>query len=254
MKILTYDIERLHGVYTKLAWGPGEAFLSIDDEVEPPRTCCVAAKWLGNDTPLFAGEWTKTDKDDWLREVWQWMDEADIVITFNGMRFDQPIVYWDFAERDWDLPSPSLHIDLYQKLNKFKPASRKLAYVTQRLKIQEKQKTSSGLWLKVRNGDPAAQAEMQGYNIQDVIATEDLFLRTEKYLKLPNFSLMAETQGERACPARSCGRSLLIKGEDFKLDGFHYTQVGKYQRYQCLHCGKRSHDGKAIETVQLRPL
>lgn len=251
MKILTYDIERLHGLYR--SWGPGQQYLTIADELEPPRTCCVAAKWYEKKKILFSAEWQNKDHD-WLRDVWEWLDEADVVVTFNGKKFDEPILKWDFVERGWEFPSPVHHVDLYQLIRQLKPSSKKLAYITDRLEITRKMRTSGGLWERVRNGDRAAQAEMRKYNGIDVEATEDLYDYLQPYIKLPNMALLSgygQDDGMR-CP--QCRKALQVKGEDYVHDGYHAAGVSVFQRIKCLHCGRRSHNGKALFRASQRPI
>lgn len=251
LKILTLDIERLEGLYK--CWGPGKQYVSAASEVEAPRTCCVAGKWYGQKTSLFSAEW-QTGKEDWLRDVWTWMDQADVLMTFNGKLFDEPILKWDFEERGWEYPAPFHHIDLYQALRGVRPASKKLAYVTERLELTRKMRTSAGLWERVRNGDRRAQAEMRKYNIIDVEVTEELFDHRKQYIKLPNFALMQGVGQDDGMHCPQCVTFLATKGVDYVHDGYHATGISVFQRIRCLHCGRRSHNGKSVLRAGLRPL
>lgn len=73
---------------------------------------------------------------------------------------------------------------------------------------------------------------MRKYNIQDVLTLEQVYLRMRPFiLNHPNIGIF--TQDEvHVCPA--CGSVHLHKRGTYK------TNVGEYQRYRCMDCGKWS--------------
>jgi hypothetical protein len=83
------------------------------------------------------------------------------------------------------------------------------------------------LWVECMRGDDKAWKLMEKYNKKDVTLLEDVYNKLLPWIKdHPNRSLF--TDGE-VCS--NCGSEKLQKR------GHAYTQVYKYQRYQCLSCG-----------------
>ena len=77
-----------------------------------------------------------------IKEIHKLVDEADAIITYNGKRFDMPILNKEFLLLGFDLPSPYKDIDLLNTARQnFKFASNKLDYISQELGIGMKQKT-----------------------------------------------------------------------------------------------------------------
>ena len=73
-----------------------------------------------------------------------------------------------------------------------------------------------------------AWAEMRKYNPIDILATEELYERIlawDSGLNPNVFHKMHDT----VCV---CG------SHDFKMNGFRFTNTGKFQRYACNDCGK----------------
>jgi hypothetical protein len=69
---------------------------------------------------------------------------------------------------------------------------------------------------------------MEKYNKHDVLALEELYYKLAPWDKSINFDVYHDGL-EQKC---SCGST------DFKLNGYAYTSLGKYQRYVCKSCGR----------------
>ena len=85
---------------------------------------------------------------------------------------------------------------------------------------------------------------MRKYNPQDVVATEKLYLKLRPWIENhPNLPVMHDVS-ELSCPA--CGST------DLDRRGFAFTNVGKYPRFRCNHCGKWTRGRYTENTIDTR--
>jgi transposase-like protein len=74
---------------------------------------------------------------------------------------------------------------------------------------------------------------MERYNKMDILSLEELYHKLIPWDKSAvNYNLYTEDT-ENVC---KCG------SRDFKKNGFHYTETGKFQRWKCSSCGAESRD------------
>lgn len=153
--------------------------------------------------------------------------EADVVVTYNGKKFDVPWVQTGFVTHGMRPPTFQ-HIDLLNVVRRqFKFPSNKLEYVVKALGIGEKYPNEGfDLWKKCMEGDKDAWERMRKYNIHDTVLLESLYDRVLPYIaNHPNRSLVEGM----VCP--NCGSTHYTK------DGYRRTKAGMYQRYACSDCG-----------------
>ena len=230
MKILTLDIET--SPVLAHVWGLWQQNVGLNQIMEATEVLCWAAKWYGEDDIMFASTFWD-DKEEMLHRIWELLDEADVVVHYNGRRFDVPHLNREFLENDFLPPSPYKQIDLLQtSKSQFKFPSNKLDYVAQTLGIGAKIKHAGHqLWVDCMLGNKEAWAKMEEYNKEDVVLTEKLFEKYKPWIKgMPNAALYQEETGELTCPL--CG------GTDVHKRGFAYTALSMFQRYRCNDCGK----------------
>jgi hypothetical protein len=84
-KILVVDMERLVGLAR--VWDQKTNFVPATNFVRLPMTLCFAAKWYGSKTTEFHAAWDG-GFDAMVQRSWEMYDEANIVVTYNGRRFD----------------------------------------------------------------------------------------------------------------------------------------------------------------------
>lgn len=224
-KILTVDIETSPNVV--YAWGLWDQNIGITQIIEPSRVLCFAAKWYGSARVEFHGEDAEAHEAV-VRESWRLYDEADVVVTYNGPRFDNI-----HLAREWLLlglgpPSPWVDIDLLAVArHRFKFVSNKLGYVTSALGLPTKLDTGGqALWNEVMKGDPKAWAKFRRYNVQDVKITEQLLDILWPWVKGPH---LGQWTGSRSC-CYSCG------SPDLTLAGMVYGRTIAYPKMVC-RCG-----------------
>jgi hypothetical protein len=182
---------------------------------------------------------------DDVRRAHELMDEADILVHYNGDSFDIKHLNREFVEAGLAPPSPSRSVDLYKEVKKrFRFPSNKLDYVAQKLGVGGKvSHTGHKLWVDCLNQDPKAWALMRRYNIGDVRLTEKLYDRLRPWIHgHPHLGLF--TGEERSCD--KCGSTNL------KQEGRTTTAVTAYVRFQCEDCGgwSRMNHRKAAVTMR----
>jgi len=241
MKVLHLDIETAPN--QAYVWGLFKQNIAINQLVEPGFTLCFAAKWEHEDEVFFHGLFDH-DMQDMLQAMWDLLDEADVVVHYNGKKFDMPTLNREFIKNDMLPPSPYQQIDLYHVVRStFKFASNKLDFVSRELGIGAKvQHKGMDLWnecmaaLKYNWGEtvPAHLAEaweqMEEYNREDVVLLPKLYNKLQPWIKNhPNRALWVEPGDEMICP--NCGSTHL------KIKGYKRTVTMQYRQYQCQGCG-----------------
>lgn len=197
-----------------------------------------SAKWLG-DSPskvMYMDQRKAkdiTDDTPLLKAIWKLEDEADVIITQNGKKFDQKKLNARYVLNGMKPPSSFKHIDTCEIARRqFGFTSNKLEYLSDKLcEKYKKQKhyefAGFDLWKECLAGNPRAWAAMEKYNKYDVLALEELYTKLRPWDSSVNFNLYTDDESA-VC---SCG------GTNFCKNGFTYTPTGKYQRYACSSCG-----------------
>lgn len=238
-RVLTLDIENSpHLVRTYDLWG---ANITPDKIIEPARMLCWAAKWLHERRIMFRSEY-HDDVQTMLDDLWQLLDEADMVVTYNGKGHDLPIILKTFLENGYPPPSPWHDIDLYRAIKgRYKFASNRLGYVTQALGLPTKLETGvAQLWKRVLEDDDHAWSKFRAYNKRDTVVTELLFRVLAPHMKLPHAGLWSGDL--TSCPA--CGSRELTPA------GITTTKTSAYAKCVC-RCGAWC---KVLPSGQTRPI
>jgi hypothetical protein len=179
-----------------------------------------------------------------IASVHKLLDEADVVVHYNGQRFDVPKLNSEFIYHDIDPPSQYKQLDLLKTTRKqFGFASNKLDYVTQHLEIGAKVKhLGMDLWRDCMDGCPKAWATMRRYNIQDVKLLEKYYNRVLPWINNhPNWGVFLDSD-RPTC--RNCGSNKVIK------KGIERTNALSYQRYKCTNCGTPLRGRKRLEPAK----
>lgn len=181
MRVLLLDIELSPLIVT--VWSlANNNYISPDKIMGNSEVLCWAGKWLGEDKTYFSSKKT-TSKARMLKAMYRMLEQADVVVTFNGNAFDLKILNKEFALQGWGPPSPYKSVDMLLALRKkFRFTSNKLGYVTQMLGLGEKTPhTGYQLWLDCMNPRSAdyetSWATMERYNCltpDHKVLTEDL--------------------------------------------------------------------------------
>lgn len=232
-RILTLDIETAPlRVYQWSLWQDSTGVNQIVDEWQ---ILAVAAKWLDAKHPMY---WDiRDDESDKyvLKRVWHLLDAADIVVTQNGKAFDIKKLNARFVAEGFKPYSPIRQIDTKEIASKlFAFTSNKLEWLGQHIagvpKYSHKKFPGFELWAECLKGNKAAWNEMRKYNLQDVVATEKLYLKLRPWMEgHPNLATYSSTGTNPECP--KCGSASVQRR------GTTTTQTGSYPRYHCQACG-----------------
>jgi DNA polymerase elongation subunit (family B) len=230
-KILILDIETTPNI--AYVWRFFKENIGPSQVVKQSNILSFAAKWVGSDEIIYVDTHLWSEKF-LLQTVNKYLDEADIVVTHYGDRFDLPRIRARSLTYGLAPPSPYKTIDTCLVAKRiFSFESNKLEYIADKLgvgkKMTKRQFAGFELWKGVLSNDPEAWKEMQEYNKQDVLLTERVYLAMRPWMPThPNVAVFAENKGH-VCP--KCG------GKHLERRGFQATNVGKYQRFRCNDCG-----------------
>lgn len=231
-KILILDIETAPNL--AYVWGAWKQNVGQNQWVEKSHIMSMAYKWLNSDEICYL---ENRDEDDsqLVAEIYELLDEADIVVAHNGQKFDLPTIIGRGVVHGYTPPSPYFVVDtLLTARRELRLVSNSLANLCEQLGLKQKLSHAKfpgfKLWSECLKGNPEAWEEMRVYNIQDVEALEELYLRLRPYMKNhPNVS-RPDTEGVVACP--KCGSTRI------QYRGYYYTRAGLcYRRFVCLDCG-----------------
>lgn len=171
----------------------------------------------------------KTSKVKMLEKIHTLLEEADAVVTYNGNRFDLPILNKEFLLHGMTPPAPYKSLDLYQTIKrKFRFVSNKLDFIADQMEFGKKKETDFKLWVDCMNKDATAWAKMEDYNKHDVVLLEKVYGRLIPWIGSTANQGLYRTDSLR-CPA--CG------DKSYQRRGYAYTSSCIYQRYQCKSCG-----------------
>jgi DNA polymerase elongation subunit (family B) len=235
MRILLLDIETSPN--TAYVWSIWQENIPLARLIDSSKVLCWTAKWFGEEHVMFDSIHKSREKA-MLKRVHKLMNDADAVVTYNGNKFDLPVLNKEFFLNRMGPPAPYKSIDLYRTTkSKFKFVSNKLDYISQQLGLGSKIETDFSLWVKCMEKDDEAWAKMEEYNTNDVILLERLYEEILPWITThPNHSVYT---GTLVCPR--CG------GNHYQRRGFAISAAGKYHRLHCQDCGHWFREGKMIK-------
>jgi hypothetical protein len=227
-------------------WGLWENNLSLSQVEKDWEILSFSAKWYQNmTTKEVYGPHNKVIYMDqrnnkeiindkkMLLELWNLINESDIVLTQNGVSFDNKKINAKFIQAGMAPPSPSKQIDTKRLASKlFAFTSKKLEYMGDLLNEKYTKMKNSGftLWTRCMKGELKAWKEMERYNKYDILSLQELYNKMAPWDTSIDFNLY-NNNIETAC---NCGSYSLQKR------GHSITTTGKFVRYQCTDCGRWS--------------
>ena len=239
--IITLDIERLPGLAR--LWDPRTRYVPPSSWVRWPSMLCVAWKRLGQRAVEFASVWDD-GREGMARRIWDAVDAADAIVTYNGVRFDLPHMRSEWIELGMPMPRPHKDIDLYREVKRSLGfESKSLQQVTMRLGVPGKTGAYSMDEAEAAaNGDMKAQQRLERYNKGDVTATEAAYLRMLGWL--PAHPILGTDTDEIVCT--QCGST------DLKANGWYRAVVMDYRIYRCQNCAANVRSGHSKRVARTR--
>ena len=237
-KILTFDIETLP--LESYTWGLFDQNVGLNQIKTDWAAMSIAAKWMHSDEVWYEDTRDKAtirDDKDLIAKLCAMLNEADIVVGQNVKKFDLRKIRARAMMHDLPPFKEPLVQDtmlMARSIGSF--TSNKLEYLSTNLTDTPKSKHQKfpgfELWLGVLQGNLEAWEEMKEYNIQDVRATEQLYLRLRPWVRNhPNLSHYYD-DNKRRCPR--CGSTNLHD------NGTTFRGVSEYHAYTCADCGGHS--------------
>jgi hypothetical protein len=184
----------------------------------------------------------KKDKtNDYLliKDLWNILDGADVVVAHNADAFDVKKSNARFLVHKLPPPSPFKTVDtLKLARTKFRFDSNKLDDLCRYLDIGRKlPHEGKDTWLGCMSGDPKSWKTMVKYNKHDVDLLYEVYMRLRPWAT--NHPPIGVLVGRpEACPI--CGSDKL------QARGTSVTRKHKYHRFHCQSCGGWS-TGKRID-------
>lgn len=238
MRILLLDIETAPNVAH--VWGLYDQNIGLNQIQASGYTLCWAAKWYGERGVMFGS--VRDGPLKMLKRIHKLITEADVVVHYNGTKFDMPTLNKEFIKRGMMPPAPYKQVDLLRTArSQFRFASNKLDYVAEFLGLGNKVKhVGHTLWTDCMAGDDKAWRSMEKYNRGDVTLLEKVYVRLLPWIKHhPNHALYG---GNKGCP--NCG------GTKLQRRGLSRNLTYVYQRFQCLGCGTWSREKESLSKPQ----
>lgn len=210
----------------------------------------AAWKWMYTDKVEYRDvQLTGEDDSHLLKELWNLLDKADIVVAHNGRKFDVKKINARFLLADMPPPSPYKIVDTLEYAKRhFAFTSNKLMWLSENLTDTPKDDHAEfpgyELWKECLAGNPKAWACMRKYNIRDIESLEKVYLRlrawAEGHVNVAAYFEDAEVR----CP--KCG------SKNIEKVGYALTQTGKYHRYQCNTCHGFSRSRYTLNSTEKR--
>lgn len=237
-KALVLDIET--SPMLAYIWELGDQNVSLGQIHTDWYIMAWSAKWLDSPTKsimYYDLRGVKGGNDiSILKPLWNLLNEADIVITQNGKKFDSRKINARFMLHGMQPPKPYLHIDTYlltKKVAEF--TSHKLEYLTSHL-CEDHKKISHGkypglkLWIECLKGNKQAWNEMEYYNKEDVLSTEELYLKVKAWA--PESTPKVYPLTKEASHCHTCGYDGAMREGRPRI-----RKGGVYTQDSCPKCG-----------------
>lgn len=232
-KVLFLDIETAPMV--GYVWGRWKQNIAINQTVSEWFMLSWAGKWANQDEVLSdvltPQEALQEDDLRISKTLWEVLNQADVVVTHNGIKFDHPKINTRFLIHGLPPTRPFRIIDTLKEVkHTFSFSSNKLDNIMIQLEVDRKLETSFKLWKECLRGNQESLDYMKKYNEYDVTGLEKVFAKLKPWIRnIPHFTLYNTVEpGERVCP--SCGSKHL------KEDGIYTTSVNRYKLYRCQEC------------------
>jgi len=231
-KILLIDIET--SPIRAYTWGPMWE-TNLIEVIEQSTILSYSSKWFGGKIitqgwPDYKG-YKAGVKDDTaiVKDIWNLLDEADIVIAHNGKAFDVKTINARFLVHGLKPTSPYKIIDTKTEIKKyFRLPSNSLDNICDYFGLGRKlEHEGFGLWKKCEAGDQASWKRMMRYNKHDTVLLNSLYELIRPWMRNhPSVAALIEKPDQ--CP--NCG------SKKCQARGWSRTKTRKYRRFQC-ECG-----------------
>lgn len=206
-------------------WGLWDQNIPPSFVEETQRMLCFGAKEYKKKTVVVDERVGRKEMLTQLRDI---LTEADLVVSWNGTKYDTRMANREFVKEGLTPPAPYKEVDLMRVVKqRFAFASNKLDFVAQELGVGRKVDTGGfALWRGVMAGDEKSWLKMRRYQKGDVDLLESIFEVVKPWIKMPH-----PVTDRIGLVCRNCG------GSHLQSRGVQRTLQSVYPRYQCITCG-----------------
>lgn len=210
----------------------------------------ISACWAWNDEEQVQGvimtpeEARKRDDSRVVAELYEAVENADILIYQNGDRFDLPKIKTRCIINSFPPPKICKTVDTLKIAKQLGFPSNRLDSLGDYLGVGRKQQHSGiSLWIDCLAGDQKALDEMYEYNEQDVLLLRDVYKKIRAFdMRHPNMQHYYNDDHKR-CTV--CGSTNV-----YHTGHSVFTQVSEFAEVQCGDCGHRMRERSNLKTKE----
>jgi len=196
----------------------------------------AAWKWLGETETKAVSVNPRSPQNDYqvIEVLHSVLSEAEILIGHNSDNFDYKKFNTRAIKHGFHPISPKKTIDTLKLARKhFKFSSNQLRYIADFLEVAEKDESPD--WAACIAGDEEALRHMRKYNRQDVITTEQVYLKLRGFHNThPNMNVINPVKDVAGESVHVCPKCL---SPHLQSRGYAYSRGKLKTRYQCMECG-----------------
>lgn len=251
-KVLILDIETLP--MEAYVWGMWNQNPSLDMIKQHTTILSWSAKWMGAPENTVMYQDVRNEKNvrndkEILETLRSLLEEADCVITQNGVKFDLPKINYRLAVHKFKPYTKPKDIDTLKIAKSvFGFDSNKLEHMTEMFctkykKSKHKKFPGFALWKGCLEGNIEAFEEMEEYNKIDVLSLEELYVdHLLPWDDTVNFAAWSDEYKFRC----NCGNDEFVQVKD------KVTKKSKFSQHACTNCGKIHRDSKNLFSKERR--
>lgn len=234
LRVLILDIET--SPMKAWIWRRWKENIYFDQTIQEWFMLSWSAKWLGEREAfgdvLTSEEVAKEDDKRILMSLYELLNEADIVVAHNGIKFDIPKINTRFILNDVPIPTPYKQVDTYYVAKKqFGFSSSSLDALATFFGFPNKDPHDFQLWKECMEGKEESLLRLLKYNKKDVEILEKVYIKLRPWIKNhPNVNVITNSP-EPMCT--HCGSTNIEEIEDASYN----TQAYKYSVFRCKDCG-----------------
>ncbi len=233
-KVLLLDIETAPmEVYV---WGlRGNEYISPTNIINDWFVLSWSAKYLFSSEIMSdvvtSKEALARDDSRVIMGIYQLLNNASVIVTHNGNRFDLPKLNSRFLFHGFPPPTHYRTIDTLSVARRyFGFSSNKLDYLNKILGLNLKDDMNFGDWVSCVQGNKETLSKMEKYNRKDVLNLEDLYVLLRPWIQNhPNVGMYVDIDSS-VC--KNCGTPI----EEPWWSGTYETNTAQYRSFRCS-CG-----------------
>jgi DNA polymerase elongation subunit (family B) len=240
--ILVYDIETSKAKFE--CWWTGKQYVSHKQMLEEPKIISISWKWIGEDECHFV-DWGEDQCDRKVLEKFlPAYNDADMIIGQNNDNFDNRWVNARAAKFNMFVNVYPRSFDIMKQCKRlFRLPSYSMDFLTKYFDVNHKMKHEGDImWQMIERGTPEQKREyldkMKAYNVNDIVSTEALYHRLNRYMRMPTHTGVLSGYGKSSCP--------VCAGTNVSINHSTVTSAGTIQHV--MRCNDDQHLFKISNT------